>query len=144
MPKLITRGRRWLTGAVAAALLVSVAALLLSSKLEHAVRGRIQSAALRHGMVARISQVHFGVWPLLRLDGVDLDLSHGLRMHADTIAATSTTLVGVPAAATVGHELELVLAREAGAPKPSGQRGRRYCSPTIPLPNSVLEMRSSR
>src|SRR3984885_14949660 len=67
MPKFQTRGRRWLTGAIAAALFVSLAALLLSSTLEHAVRARIESAAVRHGMVARIGQVHVGVWPLLRL-----------------------------------------------------------------------------
>src|ERR1700683_5194232 len=88
MPKFQTRGRRWLTGAIAAALFVSLAALLLSFKREHAVRARIESAAVRHGMVARIGQVHVGVWPLLRLDGFDLDLGHGLRAHADMIAAT--------------------------------------------------------
>src|ERR1700733_6492289 len=88
MPKFQTRGRRWLTGAIAAALLVSLAALLLSSMLEHAVRARIESAAVRHGMVTRIGQVHVGIWPLLRLDGFDLDLGHGLRVHADMIAAT--------------------------------------------------------
>ena len=88
MPKFQTRGRRWLTGAIAAALLVSLAALLLSSVLEHAVRARIESAAARHGMVARIGRVHVGMWPLFRLDGFDLDLGHGLRVHADMIAAT--------------------------------------------------------
>jgi len=56
--------------------------------LEHAVRARIESEALRHGVVVRIGQVHVGVWPWLRLDGVDLDLGHGVRMQADMIAAT--------------------------------------------------------
>jgi len=56
--------------------------------LEHAVRARIESAALRHGMVARIGLVHVGVWPLLRLEGFDLDLGHGLRLHAEMLAAT--------------------------------------------------------
>jgi hypothetical protein len=56
--------------------------------LEHAVRARIESAAARHGMVARIGPVHVGVWPLLRLEGFDLDLGHGVRLHADMIAAT--------------------------------------------------------
>src|SRR5580700_8318588 len=88
MSKFQTRGRWWLTGAIAAALFVSLAALLLSSTLEHAVRARIESAAVRHGMVVQIGQVHVGVWPLLRLDGFDLDLGHGLRVHADMIAAT--------------------------------------------------------
>jgi hypothetical protein len=88
MPKFQTRGRRWLTVAIAAALFIIVAALLLSSMLEHAVRARIESAAVRHGMVVRIGQVHVGVWPLLRLEGFDIDLGHGLRAHADMIAAT--------------------------------------------------------
>ena len=104
MPKFQTRGRRWLTGAIAAALFVSLAALLLSSMLEHAVRARIESAAVRHGMVARIGQVHVGVWPLLRLDGFDLDLGHGLRVHADMIAATwpGRLRLAVSAAALAG------------------------------------------
>src|SRR3984957_4488420 len=83
-----TRRRWWLLGAIATALVVSLAALLLRSMLEHAVRARIESAAVRHGMVARIGLVHVGVWPLLRLEGFDLDLGHGVRLHADMIAAT--------------------------------------------------------
>src|SRR5258707_9847166 len=82
------RGRRWWLGAIAAALFTSLAALLLRSTLEHAVRARIESAAARHRMVARIGVVHVGVWPLLRLEGFDLDLGHGVRLHADMIAAT--------------------------------------------------------
>src|SRR6202790_2663872 len=88
MPKFQTRGGRWLTGAIATALVVSLAALLLSSMLEHAVRARIESAAVRHGVVARIGLVHVGIWPLLRLEGFDLGLGHGVRLHADMIAAT--------------------------------------------------------
>jgi hypothetical protein len=56
--------------------------------LEDAVRARIESAAVRHGMVARIGLVHVGVWPFLKLEGVDLDLGHGVRLHADMITAT--------------------------------------------------------
>ncbi|MGA3156935.1 MAG: transglycosylase domain-containing protein [Steroidobacteraceae bacterium] len=56
--------------------------------LEQTVRARIESAAVRHGMVARIGQLHVGVWPLLRLEGFDLDVGHGVRLHADMIAAT--------------------------------------------------------
>ena len=82
------RGRRWWLGAIAAALFASLVALSLRSTLEHAVRVRIESAAMRHGMVARIGLVHVGVWPLLRLEGFDLDLGHGVRLHADMIAAT--------------------------------------------------------
>jgi hypothetical protein len=83
-----TRRRRWWLAAIATALVVSVAALLLRSMLEHGVRARIESAAVRHGVVARIGVVHVGVWPLLRLEGFDLDLGHGVRLHADMIAAT--------------------------------------------------------
>src|SRR6516165_2421204 len=84
-----TRGRRWwLGGAIATALVVSLAAVLLRSMLEHAVRARIESAAARHGVVARIGLIHVGVWPWLRLEAFDLDLGHGVRFHADMIAAT--------------------------------------------------------
>src|SRR5260370_33665868 len=83
-----TRRRRWWLGAIATALVVSLAVLLLSPMLEHAVRARIESAAVRHGAVARIGLVHVGVWPLLRLEGFDLDLGHGVRLHDDRIEAT--------------------------------------------------------
>jgi hypothetical protein len=56
--------------------------------LERAVRERIESSAVRHGMVCRIGSVHVGSWPFLRLEGFDLDLGHGVRLHADMIAAT--------------------------------------------------------
>jgi len=82
------RGRRWWLGAIATVLVASAAAPLLRSTLEHAVRARIESAAVRHGAIARIGLVHIGVWPLLRLEAFDLDLGHGLRVHADMIAAT--------------------------------------------------------
>jgi Transglycosylase len=84
----LIRGRRWWFGAIAALLIATVAALCLRPMLEHAVRARIESAAARHGMVARIAQVHVGIWPLLRLTGFDLDVRSGVRLHADEIAAT--------------------------------------------------------
>src|SRR3984957_5297182 len=83
-----TRRRWWWLGVIATALVVSLAALLLRPMLEHGVRARIESAAVRHGAVARIGVVHVGVWPLLRLEGFDLDLSYGLRLHEDMIAPT--------------------------------------------------------
>jgi len=83
-----TRGRRWLAAAIAAALVASLAAVLLRPMLERAVRERIESTAARHGMVVRIDSVRVGVWPFLRLSGFDLDLGHGVRLHADAIAAT--------------------------------------------------------
>jgi hypothetical protein len=82
------RGRRWWLGAIATALVAGVAALFVRSTLEHAVRARIESAAVRHGASARIGLVHIGVWPLLRLEEFDLDLKYGERLHADMIAAT--------------------------------------------------------
>ena len=83
-----TRGRRWWLAAIVTALVASLAALLLRPILAPAVRARLESTAVRHGMVARIGLVHVGVWPLLRLEGFDLDLGHGVRLHADMIAAT--------------------------------------------------------
>ena len=83
-----TRGRWWLLAAITTALAVSLAALLLRPMLEQAVRARIESAIARHGLSARIGQVHVGIWPFLRLEEVDLDLGHGARLHADMIAAT--------------------------------------------------------
>ena len=88
MFKIPIRGRWWWLGAIAATLFASLVALSLRSTLEHSVRARIESTALRHGMVARIGLVHVGVWPLLRLEGFDLDLGHGVQLHADTIVAT--------------------------------------------------------
>jgi hypothetical protein len=82
------RGRRWWLGAIVTALVVSLVALLLHSLLEHAVRARFESAAVHHGAVARIGLIHIGVWPLLRLEGFDLDFGHGVRLHADMIAVT--------------------------------------------------------
>jgi penicillin-binding protein 1A len=82
------RGRRRWLWAGAAALLVVLATLWLKPMAEHAVRARIQATALRHGIVAHVGGVHVGIWPLLRLEGVDLDLGHGLRLRADTVAAT--------------------------------------------------------
>ncbi len=83
-----TRARRWwLAAAFAAALIVSLI-VFLKPRLELAVRERIESTALRHGMLARIGSVRVGVWPFLRLSDFDLDLGHGARLHADEIAAT--------------------------------------------------------
>jgi hypothetical protein len=83
-----TQRRWWWIGAIATALVLSVAVVLLRPMLEHRVRARIESAAVRQGAIARIGVVHVGVWPLLRLEGFDLDLGHGVRLHADMIEAT--------------------------------------------------------
>src|SRR5262245_44029473 len=83
-----TRARRCLGVAIAAELAASLAAVLRKPGLERAVRERIESAADRHGMVVRIASVRVGIWPFLRLEGFDLDFGHGVRLHADRIAAT--------------------------------------------------------
>ena len=83
-----THGRRWWLVAIAAVLFATLAALLLKPMLEQAVRARIEAAAVSHGMVARIGQVHVGVWPFVRLERFDLDAGHGVQLHADAIAAT--------------------------------------------------------
>jgi len=89
MPAFQTRRRRrWLGLAIAVVLAAALAAVLLKPRFERAVRERIESAAARHGMVARIRSVDLGVWPFLRLVGFDLDLGHGAQLHADTIAVT--------------------------------------------------------
>jgi hypothetical protein len=88
MLKFRTRGRRWLGGAIAAALVASLAAVLLKPRVERAIHERIVSAAGRHGMVARIGSVDVGIWPFVRVEGLDLDLGQGVRLHADTMAAT--------------------------------------------------------
>jgi hypothetical protein len=80
--------QRWWFGAIVAALVTGLLTMGLRPMLERVVRARIESAAVRHGMVARIGTVHVGVWPMLRLDGLDLDLGHGARLMADTVAAT--------------------------------------------------------
>ena len=79
--------RRWL-GAAVAILAVGLVPLWLRPVLEHAVRVRIESAAAHQGMVARIGAVHVGIWPILRLDGLDVDLGHGARLRAESVAAT--------------------------------------------------------
>ena len=119
-----TRGRRWLLGAIATALVISVAVLLLRPMVERSVRARIESAAARHGMVARIGVVHVGVWPLVRLEKFDLDLGHGVRLHADTIAATWHHRVRLAVrAATVAGPAGITVSSPATAWDVAGIRG---------------------
>ena len=73
MFKFRTRKRWWWLGAIATALVVSLTAILMRPVLEREVRTRIETEAVRHGAVARVGVVHVGVWPLLRLQGFDLD-----------------------------------------------------------------------
>jgi len=83
-----TRRRWWWLVAITTALVLALAALWLKPMIEQRVRARIESEAVHHGAVARIGAVHVGLWPMLRLEGFDLDLKYGVRLHADRIAAT--------------------------------------------------------
>jgi hypothetical protein len=56
--------------------------------LERAARARIEWAAARRGMTVQIESVHVGLWPLVRLDGLQLDLGHGAHLTAGAVAAT--------------------------------------------------------
>jgi hypothetical protein len=136
-----TRGRRWWLVLIATVLVAALAALWLKSTLEHAVRARIESAAVRHGMVARIAQVHVGLWPLLRLEGFDLDLRPGLRLHADMIAATWPGRLRLTVrAATLTGPAELKVTSPASAWNIAGLRGRDLRL-TLVEPQSGLDIR---
>ena len=118
------RGGRWWLGALAAALFAILAALLLRSTLEHAVRTRIESAAVRRGYVARIGLVHVGVWPLLRLERFDLYLRSGVRLHADMIAATWPGRLRLAVhAATLAGRAGVIVSSPATAWDVAGLRG---------------------
>lgn len=80
--------QRWWFGAIVAALALGLVAWVLKPVLERAVRTRIEAAATRHGVAARIGSVHVGIWPLLRLNDLELDFGHGARLHADSVGAT--------------------------------------------------------
>jgi hypothetical protein len=126
MTTLRTRRRWWwwLGGAIAAALVASLAVVLLKPMLERAVRERIESAAVRHGMVARIGSVRVGVWPFLRLTGFDLDLGYGARVRADRIAATYPGRVRLAVhAANLSGPAGFTMSSQATAWHISGIRG---------------------
>jgi hypothetical protein len=111
-------------GTIAVVLVAGLFAAWLRPVLERAVRQRIEAAALRHGGVARIAGVHVGLWPLLRLQGVDLDLGHGLRLQADTITATWPGALHLEArAATFSGPTGLTASAAATAWKATGLFG---------------------
>lgn len=73
-------------------LALTLATLALSTWLrsvaEQTLRERIDATARRQGMVARIDTVRVGLWPLLRLQGLDVALKPGLRLQADSVVVT--------------------------------------------------------
>ena len=92
--------------------------------LEHGVRARIESVAVRHGAVARIGVVHVGVWPLLRLEGFDLDCGHGVQLHADMVAASwSGRLRLAVRAATLAVPAGVIVGSSASAWELAGNFG---------------------
>jgi hypothetical protein len=98
--------------------------VLLKPMLERAIVKRIESAAVRHGMVARIGSVRVGLWPFLRLTDVDLDLGHGARLHADMIAATYPGRVRLAVrAANLSGPAGFAMSSSASAWYVAGSRG---------------------
>ena len=83
-----TGARRLWLAAIFVVLIAALATLWLKPMLEQTVRTRIEAAAARQGVTVRIALLHIGVWPLLRLENVDVDAGHGVRLHADRISAT--------------------------------------------------------
>jgi len=79
--------RRRLIAAAAAALVLGLGALAARPLLARAVRTRIEAAAARRGLVARIDSVRVGPWPPLRLSGVSVERTGRWRLNADTVEA---------------------------------------------------------
>jgi hypothetical protein len=137
------RGRRWWLVAIAAVLFAILAALSLKPMLEQAVRARIEAAAVSRGMVARIGQVHLGVWPFVRLERFDLDAGHGLQLHADEITATwSRRLRLAIRAATIAAPGTITVSSPASAWDVEGIRGGDLVL-TLVEPQSGLSVRKS-
>ena len=138
-----THGRRWWLVAIAAVLFATLAALLLKPMLEQAVRARIEAAAVSRGMVARIGQVHVGVWPFVRLERFDLDAGHGLQLHADAIAATWPRRLRLAIrAATIAAPGMITVSSPASAWDIEGIRGGDLVL-TLVEPQSGLSIRKS-
>jgi hypothetical protein len=57
--------------AVASAVILALVAA--RPRLERAVRARLENEAARRGLLARIETVHLGLWPPLRITGVELE-----------------------------------------------------------------------
>ncbi|MFM1886976.1 MAG: hypothetical protein RL026_2133 [Pseudomonadota bacterium] len=88
MYRLLTRGRRWWIPGLALALVAGALSLWLSPLPGHLIRSRIESAAQHRGLQAQVTTVQTGLWPLLRLKHLDLNIRPGLRFHADSVSVT--------------------------------------------------------
>ncbi len=109
--------------------------------LERAIVKRIESAAVRQGMIARIGSVRVGLWPFVRLAGVDLDLGHGARLHADMIAATYPGRVRLAVrAANLSGPAGLTVSSAASAWYMAGIRGE-HLQLTLIEPQAGLSIR---
>jgi hypothetical protein len=56
-------------------------------RLERAVRARIEAAAARRGLVARIGAVRVGLWPPVRLTSVELESRGRWRLEVESVEA---------------------------------------------------------
>jgi hypothetical protein len=87
VPTAPPRRRFPLFAAAAVALTLGLGALAARPFLARAVRARIEVAAARRGLVARVDDVSVGLWPPLRLTGATIEKKGAWRLDADTIEA---------------------------------------------------------
>jgi hypothetical protein len=78
----------WIGAAAGALLVFGLMLWWAKPRVESALRARIEAAAGRHGLTARIREAHLAVWPMLRLEGVELDLGHALVFRAEAVSAS--------------------------------------------------------
>jgi hypothetical protein len=81
---------RWRLVAAVLALVaagLTAGALVARPRLERAVRARIEAAAARHGLAVRIDGVRVGLWPLLRLSGVEVEKPGRWRLECGSVEA---------------------------------------------------------
>jgi hypothetical protein len=70
---------------VVATLALGLGAFAARPVVARAVRARIEAAAARHGLVARMDAVRVGLWPPLRLSGVAVEKARSWRLSVDTV-----------------------------------------------------------
>jgi Transglycosylase len=84
----IGRRQRVLAWLAAAAVLgLCLAAGLVRPRLERALRSRIQAEAVRRGLVARVDTLRLGLWPPLRLEGLQLEKPGTWSLRAASVEA---------------------------------------------------------
>jgi penicillin-binding protein 1A len=73
---------------LAATAVALMGAAIARSRIEQAVRDRVQKEAAREGLTASIGRVRIGPWPPLRLEDVHVAKPGGWRIAVDTIDLT--------------------------------------------------------